>query len=115
MTYRIWVKTVSEANQAEHWRKRHKRRKALRREAWLATLEHCGKVTIGDGLRISLTRITPSTRRLDSDNLAMSLKSIRDGIADALGVDDGDERIVWAYEQCKEHKTWAVQVVIQAV
>jgi hypothetical protein len=46
---------------------------------------------------ITLTRIAP--RRLDSDNLARSLKAVRDGIADAIGVDDGDPRLEWRYAQ----------------
>lgn len=50
-----------------------------------------------DALTIGLLRIAP--RKLDSDNLAAAFKGVRDGVADALGVDDGDERISWLYEQ----------------
>lgn len=44
---------------------------------------------------ITLTRIAP--RSLDTDNLASALKAVRDGAADALGVDDGSGRIEWRY------------------
>lgn len=44
-----------------------------------------------------LTRIAP--RQLDSDNLASCFKSLRDGIADRMGINDGDSRIIWHYEQ----------------
>ena len=46
---------------------------------------------------ITLTRVAP--RKLDSDNLERSMEAIRDGIADAFGVDDGDDRIEWRYDQ----------------
>ena len=50
-------------------------------------------------LVVTITRIGP--RALDSDNLAASGKHVRDGVADALGVDDGDPRITWLYAQEK--------------
>ncbi len=46
---------------------------------------------------VALTRIAP--RDLDTDNLASGLKAVRDGVADALGVDDGSSRIEWRYAQ----------------
>ncbi len=49
---------------------------------------------------ICLTRIAP--RSLDhADNLPMSMKSVRDGIADWLGVDDRSDQIQWQYDQRK--------------
>jgi hypothetical protein len=36
---------------------------------------------------------------MDSDNSIGSLKSVRDGVADALGIDDGDPRLTWEYRQ----------------
>lgn len=46
---------------------------------------------------VSFTRL--GRKPFDSDNLAMSFKHVRDGVADALGVDDGDERVSWFYGQ----------------
>ena len=62
---------------------------------------------------ITLTRIAP--RPLDSDNLARSFKAIRDGIADALKINDGSKRLTWNYEQRKgsKPKQYAVQIEIQ--
>lgn len=61
-------------------------------------------------LTVTVTRIGPRT--LDTDNLAFSAKAVRDGIADAFGIDDGDERAVqWAYAQ--ERGEHAVRVRIQ--
>ena len=50
-------------------------------------------------LEVELVRVAP--RSLDSDNLTSSLKAVRDGVADWLGVDDGDERVRWTYGQRK--------------
>ncbi len=51
------------------------------------------------GLRpsaVRLTRIAP--RELDSDNLPMSMKALRDGTADAFGCDDSKRSgIEWMY------------------
>jgi hypothetical protein len=58
---------------------------------------------------VTITRIAP--RELDSDNLASCAKGIRDGVADALRVDDGDERIRWTYKQ--ERGKPAVRVDIE--
>ena len=47
---------------------------------------------------VTLTRHGP--RKLDDDNLSAAFKRIRDGVADALGVDDGNRRRVrWEYKQ----------------
>jgi hypothetical protein len=48
---------------------------------------------------VTITRIAPSAG-LDDDALPASSKSVRDGIADALGLaSDRDPRITWAYSQ----------------
>lgn len=49
------------------------------------------------GLRVTITRIGP--RDLDSDNLAISAKHVRDGVAKAAGVDDGKPWWTWEYAQ----------------
>ena len=62
---------------------------------------------------ITITRVAP--RALDSDNLAISAKSVRDGIADWLGVDDGDKRLTWRYEQRRGRpKEYAAEVAVMS-
>jgi hypothetical protein len=93
----LQVRTKSETNMREHWSARHKRRRAQRNAAWAVT---CEPVVLGLATLpavVTLTRIAP--RRLDSDNLLGALKAIRDGVADALGVDDADPRLRWVYQQ----------------
>lgn len=61
---------------------------------------------------VRLTRISAGT--MDTDGLAASQKGIRDGIADALGVNDGSVFIDWRYAQEKgKPKYHAVRVVIE--
>lgn len=46
---------------------------------------------------VTITRIGP--RKLDSDNLAISAKAIRDALAELWGVDDGSDMYQWRYTQ----------------
>jgi crossover junction endodeoxyribonuclease RusA len=108
----IPIKTVSEANVRGHWAKGARRAKRQRRVA--ADCVHLARLTGAVvpplPLTVTLTRVAP--RRLDSDNLQRALKAIRDGIADALGVDDGDARIDWKYDQ-RPGKPQRVEVTIK--
>ena len=111
VTFPIPLRTYSEANRREHWAAKAKRTKEQR----IAARWFCGAKMIGGGLRpplsITLTRISP--RKLDTDNLARSMKAVRDGIADALGIDDGDDRLEWRYAQRKGRaKEYSVDVEI---
>lgn len=49
------------------------------------------------GLVVRIVRVAP--RQLDSDNAESAAKSVRDGVADALGVHDRDPRVVWLVDQ----------------
>jgi hypothetical protein len=96
----------SAANLWENWRARHGRTKRQRYQAHIVARGHVGfdhgTDLLAQGGVVTLTRVSP--RPLDSDNLASSLKAIRDGIADTLGINDGDPRVTWAYEQAKCRK-----------
>lgn len=74
--------------------------------ARVATFAHTPRRLI-----VTLTRVGPRT--LDTDNLAGALKGVRDGVADALGIDDGDPRITWCYDQRKG--TYGVQIDVRMV
>lgn len=129
---------LSSANEREHHHARARRVREQRSAASIATVQHAGpswgctewycpphtprskprpyvRVTPHPGsprglLSVLITRIGP--RRLDSDNLAISAKAVRDGIAQALGVDDGDETAVrWDYAQ--ERGSYGVRVRIE--
>lgn len=91
------LRLVSLANQREHWRVRAKRAKDHRSAAMLLTRAALRLERVRFPLTVIITRIAP--RALDDDNLAGACKSVRDGIADALGIDDRDPRVKWAPAQ----------------
>lgn len=60
---------------------------------------------------VKLTRV--SAGRMDDDGLAAACKGIRDGIAEALGVNDGGRFIQFLYDQRKgPQRVHAVEVLI---
>lgn len=100
----------SEANGRQHWRMKAQRVKAHRRMAAFVLNGHqkpAGEATI------TLTRIAPRT--LDDDNLASGFKAFRDGVADWLGIDDGDKRLTWKYGQRKGGpREYGAEIVIES-
>ena len=99
----IPLRTVSEANARDHWSKKARRVKHHRSTARLLTQQAARATALP--VDVTLTRIAPSSG-LDDDNLAGALKSVRDGIADAFGVDDRDPRIVWRCAQGRGKQYW---------
>lgn len=112
ITFALPLKLVSEANAHQHWRVRQKRAKAQRHLAWAHVCSW------GDRVRLKLvpctvTIIRVAPREIDSDNLVGSAKHVRDGIADALGINDRDPRVEWIVRQEKgPPKTYAVRIEI---
>lgn len=75
------LRTVSEANNTEHWGKKHRRHKMQRNAVQIYW--NLYKATVPLPCTIRLIRIAP--RALDiGDNLPMSLKIIRDAICDCI-------------------------------
>lgn len=112
--------TVSEANRRGHWSKHAGRIKGQREAAGLVvqaesqqrTGRHASWLLLpaDDGpLLVTFSRLAP--RELDDDNLRGALKAVRDGVADALGIDDRDPRVTWLYAQEKA-KGYAVRITI---
>lgn len=105
------IRINSEANGRDHWRVKAKRTKAQRSLAALLMALHQPSAPVPP-LTITLTRIAP--RDLDSDNLASGFKAVRDGVADWLGVDDGDKRLTWLYGQRRgATKLYAAEVKVE--
>lgn len=103
------ISTVSESNRRDHWTARAKRSRDNRTVARVmfakARFDATGEIYLGGHAVVTLTRISP--RMLDDDNLRPALKAVRDGIADALQIDDRDPRVQWRYDQ----RNGAVQAV----
>lgn len=105
MTVILSIKTVSEMNVRTHWAARHTRLSHHRRTARVMVGKHPLPCVV------TMVRMSPGT--LDDDNLRSALKGTRDGIADALGVQDNDAAVRWRYEQEKSPRgTFGVRVEI---
>ncbi len=62
---------------------------------------------------VTLTRLSVGT--MDDDGVVGALKAVRDGVADALGIDDADPRVTWRYDQKKVKRgEWGVLISIEA-
>ena len=110
LTTTIDVTLISKANAREHRRVRDQRI-IKERQATMAALPHtlfdgttfAGAITHDRGARVTLSRPYHETP-LDDDNIRAAFKAVRDAIADFLGVDDGEDRLHWIYQQTKaEH------------
>jgi hypothetical protein len=104
---RLPIRLVSEANARGHWSAKHRRASGQRNAALMALRPQVHGMS--GPWWVLITRVAP--RRLDSDNLQTSAKAIRDGIAEALGVNDGDESAAtWVYDQRKAEfrEPWTV-------
>lgn len=100
MNFTIPVQLVSEANQSEHWRTKHGRKKKQQAIAF----PHCHQAGI-QGMKpasVTLTRVYAVCGRLrgkpmDEDNLAGSFKHVQDELSRWFKLDDG--KIDWHYRQ----------------
>jgi hypothetical protein len=112
MQFELPIKTVSTLNTREHFRVAAKR-KALQRAQTRRVVEKLP--TPQTPAIVCLTR--HSAGSLDAhDNLPSAFKHIVDELADWMGVDDGDGRVQWRYEQerCQRGMTWVTVEVIDA-
>ena len=92
------MKIVSVANMRLHWAVKAK----LTRDQRNRTRMSLAAVAQSSGVEmlpatVVLTRVAP--RKLDGDNLQSGFKAVRDGVADWLGVDDGNGLVDWQYAQ----------------
>jgi hypothetical protein len=118
------IHIIPETNQREHWGAKARRVKKHRGVGLLFTrgalnsLRKQFLLVPDDALRpalVTLTRIIgPRGRKLDAgDNRNAAFKAVRDGVADALQVNDGHEsRVSWKYEEEKGPE-WAVRMRIE--
>lgn len=97
-----WPAKALNPNSREHFMTKSRFIKAAKTTAFWATKAVLGRAEFPhDGearIAVIVTAYPPDKRDRDSDNLLASCKSILDGIAQALGVDDKffDPRVQWA-------------------
>ncbi len=94
----------------QHWATKARKRKHQRLTTSLVMAGHLKVHGVRAPCGVLLTRYGPSNG-LDGDGLQASLKAVRDGLADALGVNDRSPFVTWDYDQRRE-KTWGVEIRI---
>lgn len=118
--FEIPIKTQCSLNSRMHPLKRARLVKGERRTARMVTISNvpppddAAEFRIPSGIKLMRKH---SGVALDDDNLRGYLKGTRDGVADALGINDGDARVSWQYGQRKVAKRsdFGVEVEIQYV
>jgi hypothetical protein len=99
------IHVVSVANVREHHMRKAARtadhRGTVKLALWAKLLELRNLLGHGyaDGDHVRVVLVRQGKKKLDGDNLQAALKACRDGVADALGVEDNDPRITWEYDQ----------------
>lgn len=111
----IPIKTISESNASEHWTVKSKRHRQQRFLVQCCMKNEVGAITLP--CHIKITRV--GKRKLDFDNLTISLKWIVDAVCDLLvpglarGRSDDDDRIKISYDQ-EIGKSYAVKIEIES-
>lgn len=107
--------THNSTNNRRHWRFVWTRSKRERGTAAMLVRNQLVRNGVKPPAVVTITRL--SAGELDDDGLRSALKSVRDGIADAFGVDDSARsplRFEYAQEKCKRG-AYAVRVEIVPV
>lgn len=87
-----WPPKALNPNARPHWREKHKAAKAYRAQCFYLCKQ--AKLSLNGGhdgeskLQVFIDFYPPTAARRDDDNLVSAFKSGRDGVADALGIDD---------------------------
>jgi hypothetical protein len=128
ISFSIPIKTISEANCSEHWTAKSKRHRQQALFTRLAFKKHVSEA-IPIPCTITLTRV--ASKSLDSDNLQMAFKWIRDEVADIVfpeyvaetfisktgkfislkGRNDDRPGLTWKYDQ-KKGKGYSIIISI---
>ena len=83
-----WPSKDLSPNARVHWSVKSKAAKALRKSAYVLTLEAGAAVDWEGDVHLFVDYYPPDRRARDVDNCIASSKAIFDGVADALGVND---------------------------
>jgi hypothetical protein len=113
ISFELPLTTPSLANARMHWARKAKLVKSQRWTAGIITRSKLEQVRESPPFVVMLVRVAP--RELDDDNLRGALKGVRDGIADAFGINDRDPMVKWDYGQEKRTKAPAgVRITIMS-
>lgn len=110
-----WPDKRLSPNARQHWAALAKVKKLARSDAakeTLAAIPLCARQAIKQGddrIAVKITFYPPDRRHRDDDNMVGSFKAYRDGIADALGVDDRRFRTHYFFEDADKPGRIVVQ------
>jgi hypothetical protein len=108
-TVSLPLRLVSTLNRREHHMARARRVAAERGPAMLVTrMALPWPRPLEGSFHVELIRIGP--KKLDGDNLQGACKAVRDGVAEALEIDDGSDRLTWVYGQ--ERGAYGVRITV---
>jgi len=82
-----WPPPELNPNRRMHWGAKHRIAKSYRRACFFLTRKH-GVVAPEGEVLLEREFVPPDNSKRDDDNVLASFKSGRDGIAEALGIDD---------------------------
>lgn len=108
---------VNMSNAREHHMAKYKRESSYRGITRMATIARLRdqrldvRALVMLDLTVTITRFGLGTRPLDDDGLSSACKGVRDGIADALGIDDGSKHLRWLYAQRRGE--WGCEIRIE--
>ncbi|NLD14482.1 MAG: endodeoxyribonuclease RusA [Gammaproteobacteria bacterium] len=107
-----WPPKELSPNARKHWGARSKKAKQYRAQcfAYAHNALQAMAVDVAGKLVLALVFRPPNRRKRDDDNLVAAFKSGRDGIADALGIDDS--RFVTQFEIGEPAADGIVEVTI---
>ena len=105
-----WPPRVLHPNARPHWAAKARAAKAYRSAAGWATKASGTRVEGKGAIDLCISFYPPDNRRRDLDNMLSNCKSLLDGIADALGVDDS--RFTIRIERGASIKGGQVRVIV---
>lgn len=106
-------KLVPSVNARGGWQVGYARGKRQKSGAYIATLAQVQRLRSWEKAKVTIVRVGPGRTPLDDDNLVGSAKHVRDGIALALGRDDGDTKAYkWIVKQ-EQGPAFGIRVTIE--
>lgn len=111
LEFTIPLRTGTGLNMREHWAARYRRSRRERDAVWACFPRRKLAKGLTPPVTVRVTRISPSTRPTDPDNLQGGLKGVVDQIAEQLDMDDGDTKHI-RFRYAQRRGPWGVHVEI---
>ena len=89
----MWL--ASRTNRRGRWIKLHKETRGHRKTVVDILSRPASRASWREAAMVRAHLTYEGPRRMDPDNLAAALKNVQDGVAEAFGVDDGDDSFWW--------------------